>query len=204
MYIYLIRHGQTDANVNKIYQGNANVPLNEKGKEQAKIVAWRFESYPIQSLYTSDLERALDTARSINHYHDLKLNIEKDLQEISLGEWQGKTRAEVEKDYGDFIRQRQEKNDIYTTAVPGGESYQTLEKRAVAILNKIVEKEGSEHVAVVTHGGVIKAIIGHILDLPHKKRNAFDIYNASITVLKYSGGKNRFKIKALNDTAHLE
>lgn len=204
MYLYLIRHGQTDANVNKIYQGNANVPLNDKGKEQAKVIAWRFKSYPIESMYSSNLERALETARAINQYHDLTLNIENDLQEISLGEWQGKTRSQVEKEYAEFIKKRRELDDIYTTAVPGGESYQALEKRAMAMLNAIVDTNKHEHVAIVTHGGVIKAIIGHILNLPHQKRNAFDIYNTSITVLKYSEEKQRFKIKVLNDTAHLE
>ena len=204
MYLYLIRHGQTDANVNKIYQGNANVPLNDKGKEQAKVIAWRFKSYPIESMYSSNLERALETARAINQYHDLNLNIERDLQEISLGEWQGKTREEVKSEYADFIDERRRNDDIYTTAVPGGESYQLLEKRAMAILERIVNETDEEHVAIVTHGGIIKSIIGHILELPHQKRNAFDIYNTSITVLKYSVEKNRFKIKALNDTAHLE
>ncbi|MGM0436512.1 MAG: histidine phosphatase family protein, partial [Bacillota bacterium] len=203
-YLYLIRHGQTDANVKKIYQGNSNVPLNESGKEQAKIIAWRFKGYPIKALYSSDLERALETARAINQYHDLDLFIERDLQEISLGEWQGKTRDQVKSEYGDFIQQRRDNDDIYTTAVPGGESYQMLERRAMDILNRIVSTSNYDHVAIVTHGGIIKSIVGHILDLPHEKRNAFDVYNTSITVLKYSKDKNRFKIKALNDTAHLE
>jgi broad specificity phosphatase PhoE len=204
MYLYLIRHGQTDANINKIYQGNSNVPLNDSGKEQAKILAWRFKGYPIGALYSSDLERALETARAINQYHDLNLVIERDLQEISLGEWQGKTREQVKSEYSDFIQKRRDNDDIYTTAVPGGESYQMLEKRAMAMLEKITGESEEEHVAIVTHGGIIKSIIGHILELPHQKRNAFDIYNTSITVLKYSVEKNRFKIKALNDTAHLE
>ncbi len=204
MYLYLIRHGQTDANINKIYQGNSNVPLNDSGKEQAKILAWRFKGYPIGALYSSNLERALETARAINQYHDLNLVIERDLQEISLGEWQGKTREQVKSEYSDFIQKRRDNDDIYTTAVPGGESYQMLEKRAMAMLEKITGESEEEHVAIVTHGGIIKSIIGHILELPHQKRNAFDIYNTSITVLKYSVEKNRFKIKALNDTAHLE
>ncbi|MFP4078847.1 MAG: histidine phosphatase family protein [Candidatus Izemoplasmataceae bacterium] len=204
MYIYLIRHGQTEANINKIYQGNADVPLNETGKEQAKVVAWRLKEYPLEALYSSHLERALNTARAIGEYHDLKLEIRRELQEISLGEWQGKSREEVEKEYGDFIKARKEKNDFYYTAVPGGESYAELEKRSMAVLEDIVQKTDKDHVALVTHGGVIKSLVGSILGIPHDKRRLIDVYNASITLIRYSPEKDRYKIVTMNDTAHLQ
>lgn len=204
MYIYLIRHGQTEANLNKIYQGNADVPLNETGRDQAKVVAWRLKEYPLEALYSSHLERALDTARAIGEYHDFTLNIRQDLQEISLGEWQGKSREEVKREYPDFIRARKEKNDFYTTAVPGGESYEDLEKRAMGALNSIVKDSEHDQVALITHGGVIKSIIGHILGIPHDKRRLVDVYNTSITLLRYSPEKDRYKIVSMNDTAHLQ
>lgn len=204
MYIYLIRHGQTEANLNKIYQGNSDVPLNETGREQAKVIAWRLKEYPLEALCSSHLERALDTARAIGEYHDLTLEIRRDLQEISLGEWQGKSRDQVKKEYPEFIRARKEKNDFYTTAVPGGESYEALERRAMGALDSIVHGSDKDHVALITHGGVIKSIIGHILGIPHDRRRLVDVYNTSITLLRYSPKKDRYKIVSMNDTAHLQ
>ncbi len=204
MYIYLIRHGQTEANINEIYQGNADVPLNKTGKEQARILAWRMKEYPLEAMFSSHLERALNTARAIGEYHDVKIEIEHDLQEISLGDWQGKSREQVRKEYPDFIKARKEKGDYYSTPVPGGESYSELEKRATDVLEKIVKGTDKNHVAVFTHGGVIKSIIGHILNIPHERRRLIDVYNTSITLIRYSPEKDRYKIVTMNDTAHLQ
>ncbi|MFW6285068.1 MAG: histidine phosphatase family protein, partial [Bacillota bacterium] len=82
--------------------------------------------------------------------------------------------------------------------------YAELEKRSMAVLEDIVQKTDKDHVALVTHGGVIKSLVGSILGIPHDKRRLIDVYNASITLIRYSPEKDRYKIVTMNDTAHLQ
>lgn len=203
MILYLIRHGQTDANIEGIYQGNMDVELNDKGKEQAKRLAWRLRNFPFDALFVSHLKRALDTANTILEYHDLTPKIKKDLEEISMGEWQGKTREEVKKTYAAFIKDRESKKDFYTRPIPGGESYVAFQKRAVGVFEDILKETEGKHVAVVCHGGIIKAVIGHLLSLDITRHRDFEIYNTSITTIEYDKKKDRLRLITLNDTAHL-
>ncbi len=204
MDIYLIRHGQTDANVSGIYQGNMDVPLNNKGLKQAELVAWRLRQMKIDQFYVSHLKRARDTAKFILEYHDITPVTEQDLQEISLGEWQGKTRADVKSEYADYIKAREDNDDAHTTPFPGGESFASFEQRAVQIFYDILDRgEQNQNIVIVTHGGIIKALVRHILDFDPKKGRDYDVFNTSITRLRYDKNKDRLKLVTLNDVAHL-
>ncbi len=203
MDIYLIRHGQTDANVSGIYQGNMDVPLNAKGVKQAELIAWRLRNMAIDNVYVSSLKRAMDTCSAILEYHDLTPVIEPDLQEISLGDWQGKSRADVKNEYADYIEERKAKDDAHTTPFPGGESFANFEKRATNIFYDILERQNGNNIVIVTHGGIIKALVRHILDFDPKKARDYDVYNTSITRLRYDKQKDRLKLITLNDVAHL-
>ncbi len=204
MKIYLVRHGQTDANISGIYQGNMDVPLNDTGVKQAYLLGERLKNQPIDVIYSSHLKRARSTAQAIVEHHDLNPIIKKDFQEISLGEWQGKSRETVQEEYKDFLEARKANNDVYNTPAPGGESFKELEVRSMRQLHEVIANEDKEHVMIVSHGGVIKSIIANILELSFEKHRTIDVYNTSITTLKYDKAKQRFKIINMNDVTHLD
>ena len=196
--IYLIRHGrQNDARC------NVNVELSEEGHRQAKLVADRLKNYSIRQLYSSHLIRAVETAEDISDVLGLPVQELIGVEEIDFGELTGHTAEYVKEHYSDFRRERNEHtSDI---AYPGGECGADVIRRVFPVLMELIH-ESDETIAIVNHGGVIRALLAHILGLDqrYKLRFAKDLENCSITHLLYEREKNRFFLERLNDYAHLE
>ena len=196
--IYLIRHGrQNDARC------NVNVELSEEGHRQAKLVANRLKNYSIQQLYSSHLIRAVETAEDISDVLELPVQELIGMEEIDFGELTGHTAEYVKEHFGDFRRERNE--HISDLAYPGGECGADVIRRVFPVLMELIH-ESDETIAIVSHGGVIRALIAHVLGLDqrYKLRFAKDLENCSITHLLYEREKNRFFLERLNDYAHLE
>jgi len=203
MRILLIRHGQTDYNIKDVYQGAMDVPLNDKGHAQAGVVAERLKGFPVRAIYSSPLRRARATLDRIAAHHKPEPVFLDDLKEIHLGEWQGKSDTEVKRRYASFFEERKRLGDYYEARAPGGESYKDLTERSLRALERIVAEVDEGPVLVVTHGGVIKSIIGHLFELSVDKRRVFEIYNTSITTLDYDPKAGAFKIITINDAVHM-
>ena len=198
MNIYLIRHARQDSKL-----CNVNVPLSQEGIKQAKLLAKRLEAYPLDALYSSDLIRAMETAQIINEYHHLNHQVEENLEEIDFGAMTGNTDEFNAKEYADFLTEyRKMEQDL---CYPGGECGAEVYKRVKPILEDIVAT-GKEEVAIVTHGGVIRAILVGILNMGQEKRSIFapTLENTGITQLYYDRLEQRFFLQRLNDCAHLE
>src|SRR4051812_19585817 len=93
--ILLARHGETVFNIEGRWQGQADSPLTERGRAQARELGRALASEPIAAVYSSDLGRAADTARAVAEPHGLKVITDERLREIHVGEWTGKGRAEI-------------------------------------------------------------------------------------------------------------
>ena len=201
MRLLLIRHGETDWNVTLRYQGHANIPLNEQGREQARRVGARLKRYSASALYTSDIVRAAETAAIIGEMVGLTPRAMPDLREIDVGQWEGLTPEEL---YRRFPEHMEAFNrDPARTVRLGGESYAQLQARALAALNAIhAAHPGDELVLAVSHGGTIRALLCHIigLDLAHFGRLWID--NGSITEVRH--GAHGWRLVRLNDAAHME
>jgi alpha-ribazole phosphatase len=158
MKIFLIRHGETDWNVQQRYQGQADIRLNAKGREHARIVAGYLTDKNIEAVYSSDLARTRETAEIISRVINLEVGLDSRLREMDFGRWEGKTFNEI------YLQDREEFNNWFNHPVdyiiPGGESFGSLVDRAGEAIKEIYGRhEGN--IAVVTHGGVIKAILYH-------------------------------------------
>lgn len=131
--IILVRHGETDWNLERRIQGgSSNPPLNERGREQAESLARRLEREKIQAVYSSPLKRGLDTARTIARCHKLEVATEPSLREIEAGDLEGATLAELGRHFSELLIQNAG-GEIFPR-VPGGESLPEVQQRGWGVV----------------------------------------------------------------------
>lgn len=198
MKIFLIRHGRQCSKL-----CNVNVDLCEEGFRQAELLGKRLQNAGIDRVYSSDLFRAVQTAQTANQFWKVEHEICPELREISFGEMEGLSDDVIAERFADFKRQQKlMKEDL---AYPGGECAADVVKRALPVMERI-GKSGCETVAVVTHGGVIRSLVAHLIGMDLAKVRLFgnSLENCSITELVYHAEDRRFTLERLNDHAHLE
>ncbi|OYT31489.1 hypothetical protein DRJ22_03680 [Candidatus Woesearchaeota archaeon] len=188
--IYLVRHGQTEWNILRKIQGSKPVPLNETGRKQAEELGKKLAGLDFSVIYSSPALRTLETAKIIAKYHKGVEIIEvPDLVERSFGEFEGKSREELEKIPG--IKEAWKKQGI-DWKPPGGESIRELNRRVIKAFEKIAEKHknNKNKILIVTHGGVFKIIILHLKNV--SVECMFDIRtpeNCEVVEISWDGEK---------------
>jgi len=197
--IYLVRHAQTDSNAGGRFQGWTDVELNENGLSQAKRVAERLSYEEIGVVYCSPLIRTKVTAALIAARHGVTPQVLPDLAEINYGEWEGKSREEVNAKWPELLWKM--RNDPTGAAIPGGETYEGFSARCNGVFREVCSLQEGKKVVVVAHSGVIKAIVLAILRGGNAMWGRIDIDNASITTIKVISGAPR--LTSLNNTTHL-
>jgi broad specificity phosphatase PhoE len=152
--IFLARHGESDWNVEKRFQGHSDRPLTERGREQAHALADLVGSEKIDAVYTSPLSRARETAEIVAARAGLKAVALPELREVDTGSWSGLSRADVEARFPEgFTRWRSG-----GSGWEDGESYEEMAERVIGALRKIAEDHPDGRVLVISHGGPIRAI----------------------------------------------
>lgn len=197
--LLLVRHGQSTWNREHRIQGQLDPPLSEEGRSQARRVGRRLANYRFAGFYTSDLERAHETAGLIGEATGLTPTTSAGLREIYLGEWEGLTTEELAQRFPDaWARWTEEPSwDV----VPGGEGAVPFEARVNSELDSILGRHEHGNVLVVTHGGVIQVALHRVIGRPNHGLFPFRIENASISSIEKRNG--RFVIAGVNDTGHL-
>jgi broad specificity phosphatase PhoE len=152
--ILLARHGETEWNRIGRYQGWADPPLNETGREQARMLAEQLRSTPFAAVYSSDLRRARETAEIVAAPHGVPVVVEPGLREVNVGAWSGLTRAEVERRFPAGER-------------PGGETREQHAARVLGAAERIARAHPAERILLVSHGGTMRALRTHVSDDPH-------------------------------------
>lgn len=159
MEIYVVRHGQTDYNVKKVFQGHIDIPLNETGKKQAQETASKFRNIDVDMILVSPLQRALQTAQPISQITGVPITIEERLIERSFGDMEGHQNRE---DWNIKMMLDYEKNyDIENI-----EPIQSLFKRVFYFLDEITEQYKDKKVVLVTHGAVSQPIECYFNGMP--------------------------------------
>lgn len=149
-HLCLIRHGQTDWNLEGRYQGQSDVPLNENGLEQARSLAKQLEGNKFTAIYSSDLKRAHQTAEPISRSLGISIRLEPRLREINQGEWEGVLVEEIKARYAKLWSQRT--IDPANVRPPGGETVREVATRVYAALDDIDRLFPEGRVLVVSHG----------------------------------------------------
>lgn len=192
--IFLIRHGHNDWADKKLAGWTPGVHLNPNGRKQAEALVERLESIPFEAVYSSPLERTLETAAPLARARGLKVNRQRDVGEVDYGDWQGKS-----------LKQLSKKKEWTVVQVapsmmrfPNGESLREMQNRAVAGVERIAAQHPKGTVAIFSHGDVIKAIVAHFIGMPLDAFQRLMIAPASVTVL--SMGRFGARLLRLNDT----
>ena len=174
MNIYVIRHGQTDYNVRKLFQGQMDINLNEVGKKQAEETAKKFEGVKIDNIISSPLSRAYKTAQYISKVTKTPIKIEEGLKERSFGQMEGKENRE---DCNIEMMLDNERNyDLYEI-----EPIQEFFNRVGICLEKIISKYKNKDIVLVTHAGVTQAIEFYFNGMPADKNlEAYALKNCEV------------------------
>lgn len=182
MKIYLTRHGQTDWNVQRIIQGSVDTDLNETGYKQAQELGERLshDELDIHKIYSSNKKRASETARAVSEILNVEMVSIEGIEEIHLGDWEGKTFEQIQQDNVKQYRYWYE-NRRYTQS-PNGESYQQLMERFLPALVRIA-KIHDEDVLVVSHGGVLMCLQCLIHDVPFELMTDFRVPNTELIAI---------------------
>jgi broad specificity phosphatase PhoE len=176
----LIRHGNTDALGKRIAGSQPGWPLNQSGRTQVTNLAQRLSTRPLQAVYTSPLERAVETAEAIARMHGLTPRRQEELGEIKFGEWEGKTIAMLEED-PDWRRFNVSRG---TVRPPGGEHMKEAQARMVACLDYLRTRHDAETVAVVSHADPLRSVIAQYLAIPLEMTLRFEINPASVSIVE--------------------
>jgi broad specificity phosphatase PhoE len=212
MQLLLIRHGETDWNVQKRIQGWGNSQLTERGKNQIRLLGDRLQDTPLAAVYASTSERAQLTGSAILRGRDLLLAVLPGLRETSWGEWEGKTSAEISalepELWASFVRRGHENPSDSevdweaTTLVPGGENQQQASLRINSCVDEIVAQHinTNQWIAVIGHGGSLRFVVAALLGLRPAASRRFHLDNASLTHISIDS--ERIVLNLLNDTSH--
>ena len=201
-YLLLIRHGQTEWNRDHRIQGNGDSPLTEHGHAQARAAANALQRFEIDALYASDAGRALQTAAPIADMLQRQPETDPRLRERHYGIFEGKTSVEVRSQYPDLYEAYKKRHPDFV--VPGGESIAGVQARGVAACTDIAQRHPGQHVAVISHGGTIRAIARYVLDVPLMAKWRVRLENGGLTIIRYN---DRFAdpwwLITLNEVSHL-
>ena len=160
--IILVRHGETEWNVEEIFRGRIDIELNETGIKQAELLAEYLSNVKIEAIYSSPLKRALKTAEMIANYHQLEVEIALGLIDFNYGKWQGLPHQEVRDKYKRLYTEWINSPDQVT--IPGGESLNDVRKRAIGVVDEVIAKYKGT-VVLVSHRVVNKVLICALLGL---------------------------------------
>ena len=198
--IIIVRHGQTQWNTRKIRQGHLDSELTDKGVAQARALGQRLARESFTALYSSDLGRALHTARMIAAVTGHEIVTDERLRERHLGVFQGLSGDEIKDKHPEEYRLHRTLGPEYV--IPGGESVRQQVARNVDCLDEIALKHPGEKVVVVTHGGVVSGLFRHALDIPLDAPRRFEFVNAGLNVFAYEEG--HWILRTWGDVSHLD
>lgn len=203
--IYLTRHGETQWNIENRLQGSKNSQLTDKGIEHAFMLGNRLRNIDFSAIYTSPLERALQTANYIKSDKDVPIYTIENLKEMNFGDWEGKTKDEIEAvdNYKNEYHNFWHIPHMYNHKPHNGEGLITFKRRVEEALSKVISSNSDGNILIVTHAVVIKAILSFTMDISTDKMwDPPFIHGTSLTIFKWDG--EQFNFKMIGDISHFK
>jgi probable phosphoglycerate mutase len=198
MIFYCVRHGQSTYNAEGRIQGQSDIPLSELGLQQSRAAAAAVANLPIDTLYSSPLCRAMQTAELFAETLELPIRTDDRFKEIHAGIFQDKRRCDVEQLYPEETARWVSEDPDYV--IPGGESRRQLMDRGTAAFHELADRD-HQHVVVVAHGRLLVVTLKALLGIP-PQRPPFSLQNASISRVA-TNGDGKFELLALDEVDHL-
>jgi broad specificity phosphatase PhoE len=199
--LILVRHGETEGNVSQVWHGSLDAPLTLRGRQQVAAVAARLaelqSELPVHAFYVSPLPRAQSTAAAIAAAIGIPPQVDPELREFDLGDWEGRTFRELREQENLWGHWAQDPD----FAPPNGESPRSFGYRAGRALIALADCHPGQNVLVVTHGGFISNVLASWLGQDGSDWRAFDPHNCSISVVRRID--DGWKGEVINDISHL-
>lgn len=198
--IYLVRHGESQWNVLKKIQGQQDVPLTDKGIIQAQQMGERLLDEGIDLIYSSDLQRAYNTANIIGEKLEIDVESVSELREIKFGQWEGIAYDKVLlSDYKELLLWRKAPEKLN---IDGIETLKKLQNRAMMAIDRIIKDEKANNILIVSHSATLKTIILGLLNMDLANFKNFTLDNVGLSIIEFRDYNNVLTV--LNDTNHIK
>ena len=196
-HLLLIRHALNDWVGNRLAGWTPGVHLNDKGRAQASALARRLADWPLEAIYSSPLERAVETAEAVASQHGLPVIVLDGLGEAHYGDWTGKSIKELSK----TPEWLQVQFNPSSARFPGGESLGEMQARAVAAVEGLRQAHPQGVLAVISHADVIKAVTAYYAGVHMDLFQRLVVDTASVTWIEF--GRHGPRVLRLNDSGEL-
>jgi len=195
--LLIVRHGETEWNAQRRYQGQSDVPLSDAGRAQARALVGRLARETLAAAYVSDLGRAVETAEILLAGRDVPLVKEARLREMNFGVLEGLTFKDA---YARYPAEIDAWLKDYNTPPPGGEDLDSFAARVASLLDELQANHDEQVILLVAHGGPLSELARLALGMPHTRRWSFVMDNAGLSELQFNDGFPR--VKFWNETCH--
>jgi broad specificity phosphatase PhoE len=183
--VYFVRHGQTDWNIQGKLQGHADIPLNEAGRAEAVGLRERIGEIDFDICFSSDLQRAIETARILGATRPLTIKSVPALRERNYGPWEGRLFSELL----DYEKGGQ--------PFPNIENDEEIQKRVLPLLHEIVGNYRGATILIVTHGSVIRSLLAHLLNIDSS--TILSIQMKTMATLQLIASNGQYEVREMTD-----
>jgi 2,3-bisphosphoglycerate-dependent phosphoglycerate mutase len=198
--LLVLRHGQTAWNAEQRIQGHLDMPLNDTGRWQARRLALALQGEPLAAIYSSDLQRAADTAAPLAQACGLPVQRDTGLRERDFGSFEGLSFTEIEQRWPDDARRWRERDPDF--APGGGETLRDFYARCVAQAARLAGRHGGQTIALVAHGGVLDCLYRAALGVALHAPRSWPVANATVNRLLWT--PQGLSMLLWHDARHLE
>lgn len=176
--IDILRHGQPEGG--DIFRGSTDVVLTPLGWQQMQISVDKLK-VPWEKVVSSPLKRCADFSQKLNDEKSIPVDVNNEFREIHFGDWDGKLVSEISQTDEAFMRLWKDPDNF---CAPNGENFQDFSRRVNTAWNELHQSHIGQHILLVTHGGVIRALLSELLNMPRASMNKFDVPYASLSRVK--------------------
>lgn len=200
--IYLVRHAEAEGNVYRRCHGQYNALLTGKAYRQVEALARRFDGVKIDAVYASDLFRAKTTAKGIADRHGLPVQLDRELREIDMGEWEDRMWGELPRLYPEVYAQWM--HEPWNCRIPGGESVGEAGERLLRALRRLAKEHPEQTLVVASHGTCIRSALCLALGRPLSEMGELGwCDNTAVAKLLFDDGGESVQVEYYNDNSHL-
>jgi len=197
--IILVRHGQTPWNKDKIFRGSKDIPLNDTGREEARLAGEWLKGETIHAAYCSPLSRARDTGEAIAGHHGLQVLDLPGLTDICYGDWESVPLSEVKVRYAELYRQWE--TAPHTVRFPNGETLDEVKERTLKAVAEVVQRHPGQNILLAAHRAVNKVLIAAFIGLDNS--HFWRIGQDTTAINRFKQVGDTWHIMLINDTCHL-
>lgn len=198
--VYVVRHGQTAWNLEEVFRGRMDIPLDETGKKEVHLAGEALKDETLNAIYSSPLSRSMETAENIAKFQNIPVTPLESIIDISYGEWEGVSLVEVQKKYPDLYGLWLK--EPHNITFPGGESLEQVRVRTRNAIDDLLEKHKDENIALVAHRVPNKVICCSLLGIDNSNFWRIQQDTASTNLFVYKDGQ--WIVSYLNDTSYLK